>query len=397
MSLQSDLFAALLARFNPQQVGALGAARTPDQGIDRGLAFDPLMPTRQMDISETDKVTEERRKTLQSTRKDSDKETVTDVAPVAPEAYGVAAERAEKFFAPEREANDTLQQMLVAHMRKNRGQTDLSPAMALVDTWTGSKLAQNYKAPMDADSRAALMMKLQSAVNEGALGIKKEQADYTRNQLISKLMRATGHEDALLDSIVDTTQKTTTDTQKTPKPPAAPRGAAANPGVDAKRFLDGFTKNYERPIAAFNASRDVIAQIDSGNQSWINDQTLRSGLVEAQGLKPISNLDVQQNGGSEDLASQVERLVGKLSRGEKFTPDDREAIKMFAKIQRKNLGKVLKEGRSAWINGMAGPNRLDPTSAQRIINSVLPDLDTVEASRLDRFQQMLDKLDQPKK
>lgn len=45
-------------------------------------------------------------------------------------------------------------------------QIDLSPLMALTDSWTGSKLAPAYKAPMSRDERALTAMKLRDAAGD---------------------------------------------------------------------------------------------------------------------------------------------------------------------------------------------------------------------------------------
>ena len=45
-------------------------------------------------------------------------------------------------------------------------QFDLSPLMALADSWTGSKLASAYKAPMSRDERALTAMKLRDAAGD---------------------------------------------------------------------------------------------------------------------------------------------------------------------------------------------------------------------------------------
>lgn len=62
-------------------------------------------------------------------------------------------------------------------------QTDLSPLVALTDSWTGSKLAQGYKQPETVQDRQALMQKLQGELDKNSQGMSEQQVQLLKAQL----------------------------------------------------------------------------------------------------------------------------------------------------------------------------------------------------------------------
>lgn len=73
----------------------------------------------------------------------------------------------------------------LADMRKGlqdylaqKQQVDLSPLAGLVDSWTGSKFAPNYKAPESPEERAAVAQKMRNMIQQGETGLSTEQSKY---------------------------------------------------------------------------------------------------------------------------------------------------------------------------------------------------------------------------
>lgn len=62
----------------------------------------------------------------------------------------------------------------MANLKNMGGQIDLSPLMGLVDTWTGSKLASSYKAPLTEQERQKQLLQLQSDLQKQRAGISQE-------------------------------------------------------------------------------------------------------------------------------------------------------------------------------------------------------------------------------
>lgn len=63
------------------------------------------------------------------------------------------------------------------------GQTNLSPLMGLVDTWTGSNLAKTYDQPMSPEQRMMMANNLQSGINKEQTGLTSDQMKFYKDQL----------------------------------------------------------------------------------------------------------------------------------------------------------------------------------------------------------------------
>lgn len=140
---------ALTAQDEAQARMAAGLAPTPPPKVDR-----PAAPTSDRDKATNksqvnDNATQSRRLNLM----------------VRPEDFAAAVEqaKAQPEYQAQSQGIDQLQNMIQARMAAAKPQLDLTPLMSLTDTWTGSKMAGNYKAPKndDADTIIAAQGKIQ--------------------------------------------------------------------------------------------------------------------------------------------------------------------------------------------------------------------------------------------
>lgn len=68
---------------------------------------------------------------------------------------------------------------------------NLSPLLALSDSWTGTKLAQGYQAPETADERKLMMAKLRGELQKSKQGLSDDELKLLKTQLDSKLAMST--------------------------------------------------------------------------------------------------------------------------------------------------------------------------------------------------------------
>jgi len=350
------LLAALLARSGPRRElarmveqdegqrpeiqGPLPANRMPT--LDPATTYNPQM-------SYSERTTQDRKKSLTRDKgtQSKNQKSSPDVTPTP--AYETAAQRAQEFFSDDLSEASNLQEMLKLRLQHSNPQINLKPTLALVDAWTGSKLADSYDAPESADERSQAIVKLKAAVDASKLGVKKQMADFARNQLLSKLTTTLGYNDKTIDQVVDSqgTQKgTTLGTGK--------GGRSVDPSILSTR-LQTLWKGYEGvrgDTESLEASKDIL-RLSNSPQSWVTDKMTVLGMVKSGKLTPVSNLDVRSLSGGPGFFQQLQALEAKIFRNQNLTEMDRVLVNKWARASAEQIAKRLEQRSEDFLAGNA--------------------------------------------
>ena len=241
-----------------------------------------------------------------------------------------------------RNSKESLQNLAAMGMVSGEPQLDLSPLMALTDSQTGSKLMAGYTRP---EGPAAAFSRALGVANAG-LDADKDVAKSLLDA-VGKFKSGTVNEQLLRDLAIKF-QGQNSDPNKTQS------GGTGRPDMLADKYLKTFMSIPEVKDAnmAAGAAREMTSALKKPN--WLTDSTLRSSLVTAAKLYPVSNLDIQQYGGSPNLGDMINRLVQRLATdGGRFLPSDRKVIEEYAKLQAKKAAAVTKKKREEYTRSMA--------------------------------------------
>jgi hypothetical protein len=197
-------------------------------------------------------------------------------------------------------------------------QVDLSPLVGLVDTWTGSHLAQNYKRPAPYSDTFDAVLSAKKGLSDQKAKMAKELVDSIRamksGSVTDQFMQAWARSQGL--QLGD--QK-----ENTGRPD---RSGALN----TQAYITAFMKNPQlKPIAdAAEASAKVVEAVKTGN--WLGDKQAFLESLKAARLAPVSDSDKAELRGNPSLLSAVERGYNKLSSGDTYTPSDRNDVQAYA-------------------------------------------------------------------
>lgn len=273
----------------------------------------------------------------------------TDQQPMSPEEFQSRYDLISKSPAIEaqRKGIDHLSRLMSIGLDQP-AQTDLSPLIALSDTWFGGNLGKGYARP-DASGR------LEKAKAYAA----KIQDD--KNELAKTILSAMGK---IQGAKVNEEFKGSSSqvAEATAKDPLS--GAGGGKGAtNADRFLRAYRSDpvVKPALEAVNGAKSILAAV--GKNDWLNDVTLRASLVTAARLYPVSDRDVSQYGGSPDLPTRLERLVGRLSKGENFTESDRAVIQQYAQYALKKNAKAATDRAHDLSGTYAGTQGLSKETA----------------------------------
>lgn len=211
------------------------------------------------------------------------------------------------------------------------GQVDLTPLMAMTDAMTGSKFASSYKAPGDMYDNVKMLSGLQ------------DRAQSSRERLAQLIMNETGglksgQDEQGFKSGLEESQKAGF---AVPQPHAPRMGQMGGSPVNVRGFYNTFENSdtVKEASKLLQAANSVQGHLQ--NPNWLGDSAARAGILQAMRLAPVSNLDVKQITGSQDLFNQYTQLVNRLSRGDVFTARDRQTIEKYNDyIQRKANGNL---------------------------------------------------------
>lgn len=114
-------------------------------------------------------------------------------------------------MAEQKRGVEDLSNIYKAQLENQKPQVDLSPLLALTDTWTGSKMQAGYKRPETSDEMAEKAMGMQAAINKARSGLTDDQTKFLQSELNNKLLgsmsRRRNFEDAQLLKKEDTIRK----------------------------------------------------------------------------------------------------------------------------------------------------------------------------------------------
>lgn len=265
-----------------------------------------------------------------------------------------------------------------------RGQVDLTPLMAMTDAMTGSNFAGSYKAPEGFSDRAKLLSGLQ------------DKTQGSRERLAQLLMNETGglkngQDEQGYKSGMDESQK---NGFAHPNPHAPRMGQQGNTPTNVRGFYNTF-KGSEPVKEA--AKIQQAAQAITGhlkNPNWLGDSAARAGILQAMRLAPVSNLDVKQITGSQDLFNQANQLMNRIGNGDVFTARDRRTIEDYNKYLLKKSKLSLEFARDSYAKTHSPFYGFDYDTGKGLLESALPSMDdgpAEEAPKKSMFQQLMEK------
>ena len=261
------------------------------------------------------------------------------------------------------------------------GQVDLTPLMAMTDAMTGSKFASSYKAPADIYDNVKLLSGLQ------------DRSQNSRERLAQLLMNETGgikngQDEQGYKAGLDESQKSGF---AVPNPPAQRMGQMGGSPINVRGFYNTF-KGSE-PVKEASKIQQA-AQAISGhlkNPNWLGDSAARAGILQAMRLAPVSNLDVKQITGSQDLFNQFSQLVNRLDRGDVFTTRDRRTIENYNKYLEAKSKRDLEFAADSYSKTHAPFYGFDYDTGRGLLESAMPRMEQ-EAPAAPKGPSMFQKL-----
>lgn len=205
---------------------------------------------------------------------------------------------------------------------------NLSPLLALTDSWTGSKLAQNYKAPTTELERQMKVSGLQDK-------LQTQQEKLADNELNAKKLQLNAMQEK--DKLAWEREKLM---------------AEQNRGLDGpdawkaqEHLFDRFQKDKtvvsaNEGLAAAQSARELLSQnLPMGDQAFIRM------FSRATGEKgPLSDQDIERNSGSTDIANRLKGTLQKWKSGtmtEQDRGDFEQLIGVMEKAQQRRLDKQV--------------------------------------------------------
>lgn len=178
-------------------------------------------------------------------------------------------------------------------------QVDLTPLMALTDTWTGSKLAQSYKPPTTAAERVGMMQKIQSEINKNS-----DQMDDNQVKLLKSQLEVQASKELAADRL------TSLSFQKEASAKAAKenRDAAA-----AERKLKQASMDDEKQIK----------HIENTKKDWMNDPIVKDARQKLAEVENFGSLLADAEGGNAVAASAIPGILARIA-GEKGVLTDKD-------------------------------------------------------------------------
>lgn len=262
-----------------------------------------------------------------------------------------------------------------------QGVQDLSPLYAMTDAMTGSKFGATYKAPETFQDRAKLLAGLQ------------DQTQNSRERLAQLLMNETGGIKQGTDE--QTTKTGLEEDQKAgfikPPPHAPSSGRMGNPANLAAKFMTTFdgspvAKDAASGLIAANAVKSHLA-----NPNWLGDSAARAAIIQAMHLAPVSNRDVEQITGSQDLFNKFDQLIKKLDKGDVFTASDRKTVERYADYLQKKSSMNL-EGAADEYSRSHGPMYgYDYGTARGLLTPAMPKIQESAPKAPSLFDQLMQK------
>lgn len=264
-----------------------------------------------------------------------------------------------------------------------QGMVDLTPLMAMTDAMTGSKFASSYKAPGDMYDNVKMLSGLQDA------------AQGSRERLAQLIMNQTGglkkgQEEEGYKSGMDESQKAGFSVPRDTPPRMAQQGGTP---TNVRGFYNTFKGSEPVKEAAKiqQAAQAVTGHLK--NPNWLGDSAARAGILQAMRLAPVSNLDVRQITGSQDLFNQFNQLMQRLDKGDVFTARDRATIKKYNGYLVEKSKRDLEFAADSYTKTHSPFYGFDYDTGRGLLESSMPRMEDQapleEAPRKSRFMDLL--------
>ena len=260
------------------------------------------------------------------------------------------------------------------------GQVNLSPVMAFADYLAkGKGTAQaGYKPPLTMEDEVA---KLASLMNQ-------EQGD--RQQMAQLGFQQAGD---LKSGEEQAQTKTDADVgrvqgYKSPQP----RSQMVSP-VGQANMAGSFMRNFENSPVAKDSSQSLIAansvRSHLANPNWLGDSAARAAIISAMKLAPVSNRDVEQITGSQDLFNRFSQLTNRLARGDVFTASDRRTVEKYADYLQKKAALNLETAADEYATSHGPMYGYDKMTAKSLLAPAMPKIQQPPERPPSMLQQML--------
>jgi len=257
---------------------------------------------------------------------------------------------------------------------------DLSSLMAMTDAMTGSRFAGSYKAPESYMGSRNFLAGLQ------------DRTQNSRERLAQLLMNETGGikqgaDEQGYKSGMDESQKTGFSVPNPQRPSSGMGGSPTN--------VRGFYNTFENSDTVKEGSKLIQAansvQGHLQNPNWLGDAAARAGILQAMRLAPVSNLDVKQITGSADLFNQFNQLMGRITKGDVFTPRDRAVIEKYNDYLQKKGATNLEKAADEYSRAHAPFYGFDYQTGRALLKPAIPLVEKKEAPvpRTSRFMDIL--------
>lgn len=210
-------------------------------------------------------------------------------------------------------------------------QEDYSPLVALADIWSksGGQLAKGYRAPERPEATRSRATSIAAKAQDDRRDVTKSILDFIQKQ------KAGTSVEKLLTEIQTKLSTTAEDPNKA-------LGRGRDPSMKAASFMKDFGNDQEVKDLRIGISAVREGMNALQGENWLGDNVVRSSLVTAAKLFPVSNLDIQQYAGSPALLDKFNRILSKATEGKPFLPEDRAVIEKYMKgvadLSQKELG-----------------------------------------------------------
>lgn len=215
---------------------------------------------------------------------------------------------------------------------------DFKPLAALVDTWTGSKLAS---ASPDVESPAKRSERIMNYAN-------KLQQD--RRDVMKGLVDAVGKSRAgTLEQLL--TQKLMGERDQQFEDPSL-KARTGGGGQDQRaQFSRDFERATEAPRKALQNAQGALATLWSGSKTA--QQAFKFLMARASGEKgALSERDVNAFSGDPSAWNRIERIYTKSAKGE-LTDADKADLELLAQVYVKYWSGVLDQEQQYWVENKA--------------------------------------------
>lgn len=266
-----------------------------------------------------------------------------------------------------------------------QGMVDLTPLMAMTDAMTGSHFAASYKAPDSFADRAKLLSGLQ------------DKTQGSRERLAQLVMNETGgikqgQDEQGYESGMKEDQKTGF---AVPREIAPRMGMQGGSPTNVRGFYNTFKGSEPVKEAAkiLEAAKAVSGHLK--NPNWLGDSAARAGILQAMRLAPVSNLDVKQITGSQDLFNQATQLMNRLGKGDVFTARDRQTIDKYNKYLKAKSKMNLEFAADSYAKTHSPFYGFDYDTGRGLLDSAMPQMEQEDEPAAPKgpslFQQLMEK------